>query len=88
MYLAGKVVHRLDGHDNVHIAVCELIENLPQCVAGAQVGDEIVLSIYVWPRDFDNDSGFVLDVPETSRLAELGCAFNVVFMADNAGPLR
>lgn len=88
LYVRGEAVHRLDGHDDIHVAVGELIGALPAHLAGAGPDDEIVLSIYVWPDDFANDSGFALEEHQTARLAELRCAFNVVFMAANSGPLE
>jgi hypothetical protein len=82
-----EVVYRLDGHDNIHLALVDLIDGLPRLLHDTRPDDEIVLSIYVWPDDFENDSGFSLDVAYAERLAESRCALNVVFMADNAGPL-
>ena len=87
LYVRGEAVHRLDAHDNIHVAVADLIDKLPTRLAAAGPDDEIVLSIYIWPRDFANDAGFALEDHQTARLAELRCALNVVFMADNAGPL-
>lgn len=79
---------RLDGHDNIHVALSALIDALPEHLAGTATDDEIVLSIYIWRDDFAHDSGFALEASQTAVLAQLRCALNVVFMADNAGPLR
>lgn len=87
LFVSGDLVYRLGGHDNVHVAVADLIDALPVRLAGAAPDDEIVLSVYIWPNDFANDSGFALEEHQTARLAELRCALNVVFMDDNAGPL-
>ncbi len=87
LYVSGHVLHRLDGHDDIHVAVAGLIDELPMHLASAEPSDEIVLSVYIWPHDFANDSGFALESHQTARLAELHCALNVAFMADDSGPL-
>ncbi len=88
LYVTGQAVHRLDGHDDLHVAVSGLIDDLPAHLASAGPSDEIVLSVYIWPHDFANDAGFALESHQAARLAELHCALNVVFMADDSGPLR
>jgi len=87
LYVSGDPVFRLDGHDNIHLAIGELIDALPTLLVSAGPDDEIVLSIYIWPDDFANDSGFALEQHQTARLAELRCILNVGFLAANNGPL-
>ncbi len=41
LYVRGETVHRLDGHDDIHVAVGELIGALPAHLAGAGPDDEI-----------------------------------------------
>ncbi|MEQ1700523.1 MAG: hypothetical protein ABMA25_10445 [Ilumatobacteraceae bacterium] len=84
-----EVVHRVDGHDNCHVALVDLIEALPGLLSQRTGGNaEVTLSVYIRPEDFDTDCGFCLEDDQTRVLAELRCALNVVFLADNHGPVR
>jgi hypothetical protein len=80
-------VHRVDGDDNCHVALVDLIAALPELLSRRGIEDDVTLSVYLRQPDFDTDSGFCIDEGQARVLADMRCAINVVFLAANHGPL-
>ena len=76
------VMHRADGLDNCHLDLLTLLDRLPSLLADTATAAERTLTLYILQTDLRQDSGFCLDPEHLRRLAEFGCALNVVFGTD------
>jgi hypothetical protein len=78
---------RLDGETDFEPKLAAVIDQLPALLADV-TANEIVLSVYLWPTDFATEPGFVIEPEHGAILERVGCAINVVFLADNRGPIQ